>query len=256
MLDPVDGPVDHHDRSSWTVGSRCVVRLDAGACAAAEHRQFLERLTGAAPFAVARVVGQDGPWLVTEPPVGIPADRLDQHPEPGALAGIIGTGLAALHALPVELLVAADADAVVGDAWDPIIERCRRSVEAGLVAPADLPAPYDRYPPERLLEMLIGPATDARADRGAASPVLCHGSPGAERFVTNGDCFVGFDRLETAVVADRHLDLAIAHLSVSELLGAEAVYAFYDAYGRDPDLASLDRAVLAARLLAPAAGSR
>jgi aminoglycoside phosphotransferase len=51
------------------------------------------------------------------------------------------------------------------------------------------------------------------------------------------------------IVADRHLDLAIAHLSVGAVLGQEAVFGFYDAYGRDPDLIRLDRAVLVAHVL-------
>ncbi len=251
-IDRPDDPVEVLAEDRWAVGSRRVRRF-GHPDAADINRRFLDDLAGLATFAVPSVIGGDGPWLVTEIPDGLAADRPDRHPEPGNLARLIGQGLAALHALPVALL---DGDARTGsggDPWAPIVERCRRSVGAGLVDAATLPAPYDRYQPDRLLEMMIdGGAT---AGRPSEAPTLCHGAPEAARFLIDGDRFVGFDAIEAPLVADRHLDLAVAHLSVADALGAEAVYGFYDGYGTDPDLARLDRAILARHLLLPALGS-
>jgi aminoglycoside phosphotransferase len=117
-------------------------------------------------------------------------------------------------------------------------------VEAGLVDPAALPRPYDRYRPQRLLELLIeGGSVEA------GPPVLCHGRPDLDRCLVDRSHFSGFDGLEWAVVADRHLDLAVAHLGVAAILGAEAVPSLYDGYGADPDLILLDHHILAAHLL-------
>lgn len=243
-LDRPDDPIEALADDRWAVGSRRVHRF-GHPDAARIHQRFLTDLAGTSTFAVPRVLGRDGPWLVTEVPAGLAADRPDRHPEPGNLARLIGEGLAALHALPSSLL-GPEAEA---DPWAPIVERCRRSVDDGLVDAATLPAPYDRYQPDLLLEMLVNGG--AAAGRPSEPPVLCHGAPEAGRFLIDGDHFVGFDAIDSPLVADRHLDLAVAHLSVADALGAEAVYAFYDGYGTDPDLARLDRAILARHLLLP-----
>lgn len=246
-IDRPDDPIEALAQDRWAIGSRRVRRF-AGAEAAASHRRFLDGLAASAPFAPPAVIAEDGPWLVTEVPVGLAADRPERHPEPGNLARLVGEGLAALHACPVSLLGEAGSGGET-DPWAPIVERCRRSVEAGRVDAAALPAPYDRYPPDQLLAMLVDGG--AAAGRPADRPTLCHGAPEAARFLIDGERFVGFDAIDDPVAADRHLDLAIAHLSVADALGAEAVYAFYDGYGTDPDLARLDRAILARHLLLP-----
>lgn len=249
VIDRPDEPIELQTADRWAVGSRRVHRFGHPDHAQL-HRRFLDALVGPAPFAVPTVVGGDGSWLVTEAPAGLPADRPDRHPEPGNLARLIGEGLAALHALPVSLL---GVEAEI-DPWAPIVERCRRSVDGGLIDAAALPAPYNRYEPERLLEMLVDGG--AVAGRPADVPTLCHGAPSAARFLVDGERFVGFDAIDSALAADRHLDVAVAHLSVANVLGAEAVYGFYEGYGTDPDLASLDRAILARHLLLPPVGSR
>lgn len=247
IIDRPDHPIEVMADDRWTVDTRQVRRFgDADATGA--NRRLLEGLAEAATFAVPSVIGDDGPWLVTEVPAGLAADRPDRHPEPGNLARLVGEGLAALHACPVSLLGEAGSPGET-DSWAPIVERCRRSVEAGRVDAAALPAPYDRYPPDQLLAMLVDGG--AAASRPADAPTLCHGAPEAARFLIDGDRFVGFDAIDDPVAADRHLDLAVAHLSVADALGAEAVYAFYDGYGTDPDLARLDRAILARHLLLP-----
>ncbi|MEM9563448.1 MAG: phosphotransferase [Actinomycetota bacterium] len=210
---------------------------------------LLDWLGRAAPFPVPEVVGVDGPWVVTTALPGFTADRTDAHPEPAALPGAIGAGLAALHALtpPPDLLTGPDAEdlATPADGWASVIERCATRVEDGLVA--GLPTPYDRYEPDRLLELLIEGVGGERA--GVEPPVLSHGRPSPDRILIDGDRFAGFIELDAVLLADRHLDLATAHLWVAELFGGESVFALYEGYGADPDLARLDRGVLAVRLL-------
>ncbi len=227
-----------------------ITRLDGpdGYRSAGGQAAMLTWLAEAAPFPVPEVVGVDGPWVVTTELPGLPADRTDAHPEPAALPGAIGAGLAALHALvPPSALARSDGSdpAVPADGWTPIVERCATRVEAGLVD--GLPAPYDRYEPDRLLELLsegVGAAGDVDDP-----PVLCHGRPSPGRTMIVGDRFAGFVDLDSMLLADRHLDLATAHLWVAELFGGESVFALYESYGADPDLTRLDRAVLAVRLL-------
>lgn len=216
---------------------------------AAAHVARLEALAEVSPFAVARVVERDGPWLVTERPPGLPADQPDRHPEPGSLATAVGRALSAIHGLPTDAAVGADQHPA--DGWAPVVERCRRLVATGSVEVEALPAPYDRYGADRLVELLEeSVATLLAGDRSVPDPpVLCHGSATPSRVLVDGSELTGIDGFESALVADRHLDLATAHLWVAELLGAEAVFGLYDGYGCDPHLGRLDAAVLAAHLL-------
>jgi len=253
IIDRPDDPIEVLAEDRWAVGSRRVQRF-VDPDAADHNRRLLDDLAGPATFAVPAIIGGDGPWLVTEVPSGLAADRPDNHPEPGNLARLIGEGLAAFHALPVDLLDEEAEAEGASDPWAPIVERCRRRVDDGLIDSTTLPAPYDRYQPDRLLEMLVDGG--AAAGRPSEAPTLCHGAPEAARFLIDGDRFVGFEAIGDPLVADHHLDLAVAHLSVADALGAEAVYGFYEGYGTDPDLARLDRAILARHLLFPTSGSR
>jgi aminoglycoside phosphotransferase len=242
LVGPTDEPVVRRGPARWSVGSMSVLRLDGpGAGPAAAER--LERIGSAATFAVPTVRGADGPWLVTERPPGIPVDQPERHPDPGALAGLVGVGLRALHGLSPSLADRCPPPSASA-AWDGVVERCRRSVAAGRVDASTLPPPYDRYSPERLLELLVEgrPATDE-------APVLCHGGPGLDRCLVDGERFAGFDGLEAVVIADRHLDLAVVHLEVAATLGAEAVVGLHEGYGTDPDLVRLEHYVLAVHLL-------
>lgn len=261
LLEGPEFAIDALGPDRWSAGSRQVVRFGSEDPRAAigAYRGLLVRLAEVAPFALPTPIGDDGSWLVTEIPPGVPADSPDRHPEPGTLATRTGEALAALHALPIDLAEQPAGETAEGtsantsdrasqrDPWLTIIERCRGAVAAGLVDPAALPAPYDRYQPAELLDLLIEGV--AAAGSPPEGPVLCHGRPELGRVLVDGDRFAGFDGLETVMVADRHLDLATAHLSVAEVLGVEAVYGFYEGYGIDPDLARLDRAVLAQHLL-------
>ena len=48
---------------------------------------------------------------------------------------------------------------------------------------------------------------------------------------------------------DAHLDLAVTHRQVHDVLGPGAVFEFYDGYGTEPDLVLLDRFTLAGLLV-------
>ena len=228
----------------WSGPGATVYRL-AGDGPVAAAARALERIDRATPFATAPVVGSHGRWLVTAVPQGQPADRPERHPDPDELVTAVGSGLRALHDLasPSRRLVA---QAVAGvDGPSTVAQRCRDAVRDGLVDPARLPEPYRRHRPERLLELFLA----AGAEPGDDQPVACHGAATLARFRVAGGRFSGFDRLEAPLLADRHLDLATLHLDLQAVFGPDAVFRFYEAYGRDPDLVRLDRHVLAAHLL-------
>lgn len=236
-------PAERRSPDRWTLGRVTVWRTGE----ADGDQRLLDRLAAAASFAVPQVRGRVGAWLVSELAGGERADRPERHAEPGSLARAVGSGLAALHGLPVGVL---ETDAAVPpDRWATVIERCRQRVAAGLVDTGRLPEPYARYDAERLLEMFEGTGNGQAGAAPPDPPVLCHGRPTLDRVLVDGGRFVGFDGFESAVVADRHLDLAVAHRSIAEVLGAEAVVGLYEGYGFDPDLIRLDRAVLASHLL-------
>lgn len=249
---PVDDGVA---TARWRVGPLTVTRFDGGAPSAEIAAARLAAIGAAVPFAVPTVVGTDGPWLVTERPPGLPADRPEAHPEPGSLAGTIGAGLAALHDLPRNVLTTGSeaGDRPGGPAgWREPLDRCRSRVERGAVDRAALPPPYDRYEPDRLLELLV----ETIEGLTPAEPVVSHGRASPDAFLVGAGSdpaglagLAGLDGLETALPADRHLDLATAHLWVADVLGQEAVFSLYEGYGADPELSRLDAAVLAVQLL-------
>ncbi len=233
----------------WVVGSATVYRFDQ----AESLRIFVEAveaLDRVAPFSIAPVVGSFERWLVIGSPPGEPGHRPDLHADPDDLVGALGEGLRQLHDLTPPDLVVTNPVPSGPDGYarpDVIVDRCTAAVEAGLVETAALPSPYDRYSPQELLALFV----EGRPDPIDADepPVWCHGSVGAERFVVEGGSFTGFDRMENPVLADRHLDLATMHRSVQDHFGPEAVFRFYEAYGRDPNLVLLDHYILASHLM-------
>ena len=132
---------------------------------------------------------------------------------------------------------------MAGDGWAPIVERCRRVVCAGSVDSSALPWPYDRYRPEELLDLLADGWPEPSPDRPRRA-VLCHGAPTLDEVLVDDGRLVGFDGFDAAMLADRHLDLAVAHLAVADVLGAEAVIGLHEGYGVEAELGSLDRAIL------------
>lgn len=177
----------------------------------------------------------DSSWLVTERLPGVPAHRPDLHGDVGSLAEVAGNALRELHALPLDV-----APTTVERGWDALAKLAEASVAAGIDA---VDEPYQRYTPAELLDLW------QKGRPQAEDLVICHGDPSLPNMMAHQGVFTGWVDLAEVRIADRHLDLAHAHVSVHRNLGPEAVYVFYDTYGADPDLLRLDHYLLAKQLL-------
>ena len=174
-------------------------------------------------------------WLVSERLPGFPAHRPDLHGDVGSLAELAGHSLRDIHAIPVD-----DAPASLERGWDAIAVTADATVASGI---DEVDEPYQRYSTSELLELW----RSARPD--TEDLVVCHGDPALPNLMARHGELTGWVDLGGMRIADRHLDLAHAHLSVHQNLGPEAVYVFYDAYGRDANLLHLDHYLLAKQLL-------
>lgn len=174
----------------------------------------------------------DGAWTLTAVPDGAPAHRPDHHPRPDSLPARIGTVLARLHTLDT-------ASCPFARPTTRPVEEVRAAIDDGRLVTELLPTPYDRYPAERLLEMIDGAPTRA------PDSVVAHGAPLLANFwpsfTDDGATLIGLHHLG---VADRAADLAVIHRQLQDGFGPEAVFAFYETYGRDPDLVALDQHLL------------
>ncbi len=184
-------------------------------------------------------------WFVrTNERPGVAADRPAEHGQVEGLVDGLANALRTLHDVDThgaEHLVLPEA-VTLSSGWESLSTEIASSVAEGRVDPATLPDPYRRYEAKRLLEFWVEgrPASE--------DLVLCHGNPRLANFFFDGADFVGAEGLDGMRLADRHLDLAIIHHEIHEHLGAEAVFRFYEAYGRDPDLLKLDHYLLASLL--------
>ncbi len=184
---------------------------------------------------VLRVDEGDWAWLVSERLPGVPAHRPDLHGDVGSLAELAGTALRALHALPIDA-----APASIERGWKALAAVAEAAVAQGLGV---IDEAYQRYTGDELLSIWC-------AGRPAAEDlVVCHGDPALPNLMAHQGAFTGFVDLGSVRIADRHLDLAHAHVSIHRNLGPEAVYVFYEAYGTDPDLLRLDHYLLAKQLM-------
>lgn len=173
-----------------------------------------------------------GRWLMQPTPSGLGAERPELHGEIGGLAVLAGHELRRIHSLPVD-------DIADEEGW-PAIER---RVAVSPVNPADLAEPFSRYDFARLTELWREgrPAND--------DVVVCHGQPRLEHMMVEAGVVTGWAEPRRAVIADRHLDLAVAHRSIQTHLGNDAVFRFYEAYDSDPSLPSLEHYLLADLLI-------
>lgn len=189
-----------------------------------------------------------------EPGSAIPADRPEAHPEPNLLAPAMGHGLAHLHRLaPGVSDGPTRAERVEGEAVYPagrparsvdheLMATIRARLDQGLIDPAALPEPYRRYRADRLVELAVD------APVGRVEVCWTHGRPTPAAFLIDNGRFRGFVGPCQAGLGDRHLDLAVAQLTIGRTLGAAAVLGFHEAYQLDVDLVRLDRAMLLALL--------
>jgi len=166
---------------------------------------------------------------------------------PDAVGQALGRALSDLHRIPV------------GEC--PFIHSTKEvlaelAVMASTVGPdRKMPDPYDRYNAAQLVELATR-QLDLVAD---GDPVVLHGNLTAAAVripvaaagvadvgVKSGGAVpsVELGHLDQLGVGDRHLDLAAVHRFLPEVAGAEALFAFYDAYGTDPNLVALDGFIL------------
>jgi aminoglycoside phosphotransferase len=167
---------------------------------------------------------------------GYPAIRPDLHGDLPRLAVIMGEALASLHAVEV-------ADAPLPSGWNRISECISQRLAANEIDPAHLGKPYDLYAAERLVEIW------QESQPPSEDLVVCCGRPTLEDVLIKDSALAGFTDARYAMVADRHLDLAVAQQSIHAELGSEAVFAFYEGYGLDANIVKLDHYILASRLL-------
>jgi aminoglycoside phosphotransferase len=225
----------------WQVGDHLVRLADQGSPdqqrATIEAERQRSQWLAARAANVARVVVAVDNWIVSTVPDGAPGHQPELHTEPDRLPVALGLTLRRLHELD-------PASCPFTRPWSQVVGQLSEAIEAGRLDPARLPPPYDRYAPDRLIELVhLGrPATE--------DLVVTHGSPGLSNlFITSTDPDdtvdpaqgpIGVGGLHRLGVADRHGDLAIIHNQLNVAYGPEAVIGFYQGYGRTPDLVALD----------------
>jgi aminoglycoside phosphotransferase len=216
----------------WRTDAHHVKLVPAGAAApdAAEEAARLTWLAarGLAPEPAGVVADDAGTWLVVPTLAGLPAHRAELHPDTGVLVAAVARALRALHELAVD-------DCPFDAGWARLDAEVAATLAAGRLDPATLDPPFSRYEAGRLVELW-------RAGRpaGEDAPVVVHGDASLPNLLVDGDTCTGFVDVGRLGVGDRHLDLAVVHQSIQRNLGPQAVFAFYDAYGTDPDLVRLE----------------
>jgi aminoglycoside phosphotransferase len=213
----------------WQVGPY-LVRSAGDPAAALDERARLDWLRPLQPAPEVLVV--DSGWIVTATPAGHPCHRPDLAADLDAIPDAIGVGLRRIHELPV-------AGCPFEQSWETTVAQIQGAIATGRIDSAALPEPYRRHRPERLLEVVL----DGRPPPPPALAV-CHGSPAVSNLFVGGGHLTGVIGVHRLGVADRHLDLAAVHRSLNEVLGPQALFRFYEAYGDDPDLVRLDHYLL------------
>lgn len=230
-----DGPTAPAGTGSWRVGGLWV-RLASSPAAARAERDRVAWLAAASGTDVelpvaGTVVLVEGPWLVVDGLVGEAALHPERQPEPDRVPVELGRALRRLHDLDV-------ASCPFVRSWDDELEELSRAIGSGALDRERLPDPYRRYQPDELLRLAV-----TGRPAGGDDQVVGHGRPLAQHLLLDDGRVSGFLALDRLAVVDRHRDLAVIHRHLLTLFGAEAVFAFYDGYGSDPDLVWLDHAI-------------
>ena len=182
------------------------------------------RLPLATPEVVARADDDEGrSWLVTGALEGVPSH------DPGwrttalpAMVEALGDGLRRLH----------DADPTTCPfrlSVDDLLASAEQRVAAGGVDPATMSSPsYQRRSAEELLDHLRA----TRPEEPSADLVVAHGDAVMPNLLIGADVTVsGMVDLGRLGVSDRHRDLALAVRSLSQNVGPELGWRFFDGYG-------------------------
>lgn len=227
---PLD-PVGATGSTAWQVGRHRVGHRPAarpGPSVEGEV-QRLDWLRPHLPTPEVRVATVDGTgeWLVTAPVAGFPSHRGELHPDLDQLVAGIAAALRRLHDLPV-------ADCPFDGGWDRLAGEIAAALDAGSVDPRAMPEPFSRYEPARLVELW-------RQGRPEGEDlVVVHGNAALSNLFFEAGTLTAVVDVGRLGVGDRHLDLAVVHESIRRHLGPHAVFAFYEAYGRQPDLVRLE----------------
>ena len=179
--------------------------------------------------------------LVTSWLEGVTDPRLLRSPETAVAA--FGTALASLHEASRRI----DLDRCPFDAsLDARLAAATDRVEAGLVHPAELDAPYDRYRAAELLDRVRSMAA-ATGPPELEDRVLVHGDFCVSNVVFDPTYGTTVGALDWAFagVGDRIQDLAITARSLSRNLSGEVLPEFFAAYGlAEPDLLRIETYVV------------
>ncbi|MEM7338916.1 MAG: phosphotransferase [Actinomycetota bacterium] len=171
-------------------------------------------------------------WAVTTLDGRRPGDDPSLHPHPDRVPGLIGAALRELHDVdPAQCPTVFDEAALVA--------RLDAAVSAGSLDVARLDAPYNRYEPADLLAMFT-----SHPGQSTASDAVIHGALSVRRLLVADGQRPLVLAPTAAGIGDRHRDLATLGHDLHRLFGPDAVFAFHEAYGTDPDMVALDRQML------------
>jgi aminoglycoside phosphotransferase len=188
----------------------------------------------------------DGP---SDPAAGV-VDGIDlaRLVDVSTLVLAVADALAALHALDPPPAVRAEAPAAGIEA---LVELAGRRVAAGLVDPERFDAPYRRYTPDQLVDLVRRSQPDE-----PDHPVVTLGSAHLRHLRVSVEGNVAGWAIEAAGgvvpagVGDRYRDLAVVAIELAGVVSPETLGPVFDRYGlAAPELARLDFHVLVDQLL-------
>jgi aminoglycoside phosphotransferase len=180
-------------------------------------------------------------YLATTLVGGTPASDDEHSGSIEALLAALAVGLHTVHDLPADICPFTRS---VGD----LLSEATVRVAAGAVDPATLSPAYQRYTPDRLLELAIAGRPDS-AD-SAEDRVVTQGAPLLRETLVEHGQVVGYTDWSRLAVAHRYHDIAIITRDLAASVSPHALGPFAAAYGLDtPDLVKLDFFVLLVELL-------
>jgi kanamycin kinase/aminoglycoside 3'-phosphotransferase-2 len=239
----LDGPEDSDGPTAFVKVAR-PAGVGAGAAVLLDEVDRLRWFAGRLPVPeVVDVVTDDQGLVVvvTRALPGLPATSDEHRGDVEALIRALAVGLRRVHDLPLD-------GCPFPSSADHHLAIARERVATGRVDPTHLDAPFRRYTPERLLELVEASRGSAEADPDDL--VVVHGDFCLPNVLLDEGAVSGYLDLGRAGVGDRYLDLADVAGSLARNLSPEALGPFFDAYGLDlPDLLRIDFYVLLGELL-------
>lgn len=133
---------------------------------------------------------------------------------------LMALALRELHALPIQ-------ECPFDMTLPTRLKQARELLERGLVDESDFDDEHLGRSGAELLAELV------RTRPAKEDLVVTHGDACCPNFIGQGELLSGLIDLGRAGIADRHMDLALAHRSIGRNYGPEHAEAFLDAYGRE-----------------------